>query len=115
MIAYLDSSVVLRKVLGESDPFENLSQFDRVVSSFLLKTECLRVFSRLRHLRSIPEDQLLTLQGGLHSLVKSIDLILVSQEILDRAGEDFPTPLKTLDAIHFATFMLFQKSVAEPV
>lgn len=115
MIAYLDSSVVLRKLFNEPNPFIGLSQFKTLVSSALLKTECMRVFSRLRISETLPQDELLILQGNLHTLIESLDLISVSQEILDRAGEDFPTPLKTLDALHFATFSIYQKSVQDPV
>lgn len=113
MIAYIDSSVVLRKLFHEPKPFKNLSQFEKLVSSSLLKTECLRVFSRLRLSGGMSQDQLLELQGGLHTLIDSLDLISVSQEILNRAGEDFPTPLKTLDAIHYATFLIYQKLTGE--
>jgi len=115
MIAYLDSSVVLRKLFNEPDPIKNLSKFDTLVSSSLLKTECMRVFSRLRLTGAASQEQLLTIQGSLHTLIDSIDLIFVSQEILDKAGEDFPTPLKTLDALHYATFLIYQKTIGEPV
>ena len=115
MIAYLDSSVVLRKIFNEPEPFKNLAQFDSIVSSALLKTECMRVFSRLRLSGVVSQDQLLNLQGGLHILIDSLDVIFLTQEILDRAGEDFPTPLKTLDAIHYATFLIYQKSILDSV
>ncbi len=113
MIAYLDTSIILRRLFNEPEPFKNLAQFDLLVSSALLKTECMRVFSRLRLSGTVSQDQLLGLQGSLHILIDSLDLISISQKILDRAGEDFPTALKTLDAIHYATFLAYQAATEQ--
>jgi predicted nucleic acid-binding protein len=110
---YLDSSVLLRKLFGEPNSYSQFDQFSTLISSSLLKTECLRVFSRLRLSGTVSQENLLALQTSLQTLLQSVNLIAVSQEILDRAGEDFPAPLKTLDAIHYSTFLNFRALTGE--
>jgi antitoxin (DNA-binding transcriptional repressor) of toxin-antitoxin stability system len=48
LIADVDTSVVLRKLLNESNPIAKREQITGMVSSILLKTECLRVLVPLR-------------------------------------------------------------------
>lgn len=105
MIAYLDSSVVLRILFSEPQPFKEFGGFDKLVSSALLRAECLRVLSRLRLCGAVSPEQLLAVQAALHEILRSVTLYAITSEILQRAGDDFPVALKTLDAIHFATFL----------
>lgn len=115
MIAYLDSSVVLRKIFCEENQVMGLERFDAFVSSALLKTECLCVLSRVRRSKDSSEEEIALIQSSLFYLIKSITLIGISTDVLDRAGEDFPVYLKTLDAIHLATFLLYAKEASAPL
>ena len=47
MTTYVDASVVLRLVLGQPGAIDDLSAFDSLVSSRLLRVECLRSLDRL--------------------------------------------------------------------
>jgi hypothetical protein len=48
MIAYVDSSVLLRVALGQSNALPNWRQIERGVSSALITTESLRTLDRVR-------------------------------------------------------------------
>jgi len=48
MIAYVDSSVLLRLALGQPNALPEWRQIDRGVSSALISTESLRTLDRLR-------------------------------------------------------------------
>ncbi len=48
MIAYLDSSVLLRIVLGQPDRLKDLALIQSAVASDLAELECLRTLDRMR-------------------------------------------------------------------
>ena len=57
MIAYLDSSVVLRVVLGQPGSLREWKAIENGVASALLEVECVRTLDRLRLLEGIAEDK----------------------------------------------------------
>ena len=54
----------------------------------------------------MPKRKLAQLLDEAERNLAGITLVPVDQSVLERAGEPFPTPLKTLDAIHLATALL---------
>lgn len=111
MVAYLDSSVLLRMIFNEPNPISDLSKMTRGVSSELMKTECLRTLDRYRLLNGEDENSYIERVKLLHGAFKKIDFIQVSSEVLFRAGQPFPTQLGTLDAIHLASCLAYQEYV----
>src|SRR5439155_12205408 len=75
-----------------------------------MRVECLRTLDRLRLTAGFPEEDLATARAAALTLLDAINLVELSPEILDRAEEQFPTLLATLDALHLATALLWQKS-----
>ena len=114
MLAYIDSSVVLRKVFGQSNP-KNMDQVKYGVSSELLQVECLRSADRFRIANDESEKDFLQRIDLIRDSIKRLELIRISPEILGRASQPFPTALGTLDAIHLATCLLYQQSSGEEV
>ena len=53
MVAYLDSSVILRHILLGEEPIRHALAFPRVVSSELTEIECRRVLHRYLCARSL--------------------------------------------------------------
>jgi hypothetical protein len=45
----------------------------------------------------------------LHQAFQYFEFVEISQEVLDRASESFPTSLGTLDALHLASAILWQR------
>jgi predicted nucleic acid-binding protein len=115
MIAYLDSSVVLRLVLGEEGRLGEFRRITRGVSSLLLKVECLRTIDRLRLSGRIPADEVVTRMEATHRFLEAVDLVEPGREVLERAAQSFPIALGTLDAVHLATAILWRELEGEPL
>lgn len=103
MIAYVDSSVVLRIALGQPDPSPEWSRLDRAISSELLRVECLRTIDRLRIRAGLDDRTVAERRGALLEMIDAIDLVALDASILGRAAEPFPTLVRTLDALHLAS------------
>jgi len=92
---YLDTSVALAHILAEDRvPPESLWQ-ETLVSSRLLEYE---VWARIhtRRLGSSRGDEV-------RAVLARVSLIEMAPPVLARALEPFPTPVRTLDALHLAS------------
>lgn len=103
MIAYVDSSVVLRILLRQPQPLREWPRIENGVASALLEVECLRTIDRLRHHAGLTAAHAGQVVKALFELTARMELVEVSPGILRRAASPMPTPLGTLDAIHLAT------------
>jgi predicted nucleic acid-binding protein len=105
-VIYLDSSVALAHLLGETlVPPASLWQ-ESLVSSRLLEYE---MWTRVnaRGLATTHGDEV-------RSLLGAVALLELSPLVLARAVEPFPVPVRTLDALHLASMMLL-KDRGEPI
>lgn len=105
MIVYLDTSVMLRRLLNESPVIRDWGKWDEAYSSRMWKMEALRAIHRLRLDASITDRDIVALQADIALIDEALHIIPVSEAILTRAGEPFPTIVGTLDAIHLASAM----------
>jgi len=104
--AYIDSSVLLRVILGEPERLSSWDRIDLAVSSDLIRLECLRTIDRARiHLR-LTDDAVSRQRADILEAIESINLIPLTTSILERAAEPFPTLIGTLDAVHLASALL---------
>jgi predicted nucleic acid-binding protein len=108
VIAYLDSSVFLRLVLGQKDQLAEWPTLTAGVTSALTQVECLRTLDRLRLQRTLPEAVIESRQTVLH-LLRSVEIVEITPAILYRATQPMPAVLGTLDAIHVATALLWSE------
>ncbi len=108
MIAYVDSSVLLRVVLGQLDALKEWRQIDRGVSSVLARVECLRTLDRLHSRAQLADTEVARRRGAILQLLDTLELVEVDSLVLDRAAQPLPTELGTLDAIHLATALLWR-------
>lgn len=110
MIAYLDSSVLLRVILGQSDRLKEWAEISQGVASHLVEVECLRTLDRLRVAGHISDRILSERREAAFRLLAEIHVIQLSRTILNRTSQPFPTPLGTLDALHLATALLWKET-----
>ncbi len=115
MIAYLDSSIILRVVLGQGDRLEEWDEIHTGVASALVQVECLRALDRLRFQTSLPVDQLTALRETVFRLTEELHVVELSPVVLDRASQPFATPLGTLGAFHLTTAMLWREMRGEEI
>lgn len=113
MIAYVDTSVLLRVVLREPGALEDLQSYDGLVSSELIAVESARTIDRLRLQGTLTLEEAAAHRRALGDWLESFDLVLLRQPVLSRASEPLPIPLGTLDAIHLATALLWRERMGE--
>jgi predicted nucleic acid-binding protein len=112
MIAYIDSSVLLRLVLRQPGALKEWSSVEEGVTSALTQVECLRTLDRLRIVERIPDGALASRREAIFGLLATLSVVEVAGVILDRAAQPLPTALGTLDAIHLATAQLWRERAA---
>jgi len=109
MTAYLDSSVLLRLVLGQAGTLSEWRTVRRGIASALVEVECLRTLDRLRLRERIPDTDLAIRRETVFRLLEAVELVEPTRAILTRAAHPLPTELGTLDAIHLATALAWQE------
>lgn len=108
MIAYLDSSALLRLVLREPGALEELQRCEVLVSIELLAVECARTIDRMRLQNALSTEEAAFRLASVNDWLEAVDLVLLQRPILVRAAEPFPIPLGTLDALHLATALVWR-------
>ena len=108
MIAYVDTSVLLRIVLREPGALEDLRTYDGLVSSELIAVEGARTIDRLRIQGALTMKEAADRIGAINEWLEAIDLVLLRPPVLSRASDPMPMPIGTLDAIHLATALIWR-------
>ena len=108
MIAYIDTSALLRMVLREPGALDDLRSYDGLVSSELIAVESARTIDRLRLQGSLTTDEAAIRLRAISDWLEAIDLVLLRPSVLSRASEPMPMPLGTLDAVHLATALIWR-------
>jgi predicted nucleic acid-binding protein len=107
--AYLDSSVVLRVVLGQPGALAEWEDIRVGVASALVEVECLRTLDRFRLRRRIADAEIAAQRAAVYRLLETIELVEPDRSVLARASQPMPTELGTLDAIHLITALLWRE------
>lgn len=111
MIAYIDTSALLRIVLREPGALEDLRTYDGLVSSELIAVESARTIDRLRLQGALTTEEAAARLRVVNEWLEAIDLVLVRPPVLSRASEPLPMPLGTLDALHLATALIWRDRI----
>ncbi|HEX7881053.1 MAG TPA: type II toxin-antitoxin system VapC family toxin [Candidatus Eisenbacteria bacterium] len=115
MTAYVDSSVLLRLVLQQSNRLSEWDNVTRPVTSRLSEVECLRTLDRLRLDEMLDDLGLAKNRRALDQLARQLDFIELTRPVLSRAGGPMPTRLRTLEAIHLASALQWRSSRKESI
>jgi predicted nucleic acid-binding protein len=102
---YVDSSVILRVILGEPDPLSAWPRITDPVTSELTRIECLRTLDRARILGRIDEPTLARVRADLLRMIEAFTVVSLDAWITARAADPFPTLVRALDALHLASAM----------
>jgi predicted nucleic acid-binding protein len=108
VIAYVDSSVLLRFVLLEEHPLREWPLITQRISSVLLHIECRRRVDRAR-LTTRNEHTMAGYRNLLFEKLEGVDLFTVTNEIIAYASQAYPLAIRSLDAIHLATALDWQQ------
>ena len=116
MIAYIDSSVLLRVALRQENALTQWPRVERGVSSALILTESLRTLDRAQLRADLSDLEVARRRSTILALIESLELVEIDSVVLDRAAQPMPTELGTLDAIHLASALLWKDATGiEPV
>jgi predicted nucleic acid-binding protein len=110
MIAYIDSSVLLRILLDEEGKLEEFKKIELGISSVLLKIECLRTLDRLRFENQYNDDEYMESRSLFLSAFKKISFIKLSNSIVESSCRPWGVPVKSLDSIHLASALQWKQS-----
>lgn len=108
MIAYIDTSALLRIVLREPGALEDLRAYEALVSSELIAVESARTIDRLRIQGALTTEEAAERIRAVSEWLEAIDLVLLRPPVLSRASEPMPMPIGTLDAVHLATALIWR-------
>lgn len=106
MNVYVDSSVLLRVVLGESRRLRTWGRISQAVSSELIRLECLRTLDRARLTLRLEDEAVADRRAAVLEAIEGFSLVPLSRPVLERAADPFPTMVGSLDAIHLASALL---------
>lgn len=109
MIAYVDTSVLMRYLLGQPNTLAEFVRIDRPIANKLLKVEGLRTLDRLRTRGLLLEKEFVRAAEELRDSIDAVEWVEISDAILDRVGGNFAIALGTLDAIHLSSAMLWRE------
>ena len=113
MTVYIDTSVVLRILFREANPVEIWGKWNRALSSNLWRVEALRNVDRLRLAGELSDEDVADLVREIQTVHETLAIYPLTERILQRASETFPTVVGTLDAIHLATALAIRE--VEPI
>jgi predicted nucleic acid-binding protein len=103
---YVDTSVLLRVVLGERGRLREWTRSERWVSSELVRLESLRTIDRARVQLRLADRAVSARRAAVLEHLRAFELVGLQEAVLERAADPFPTSLGTLDTIHLASALL---------
>jgi predicted nucleic acid-binding protein len=108
VIAYLDTSALLRIILREAGALDDLRTYDGLVSSEVIAVESARTIDRLRNQGALTLEEAAERIALVNEWLEAVDLVLLRPPVLSRASEPMPTSLGTLGAIHLASALVWR-------
>jgi predicted nucleic acid-binding protein len=110
MNVYLDTSVILSRLLDQSNRLSSWGKWKTCYTSALTSVEFLRTVDRMRLNGSLSDRERVELQDQFKLVWGATHRVALSQNLLDRASAAMPTVLGTLDTLHLVTALLVVES-----
>lgn len=111
MTVYLDTSVILSRFLDQANALPEWGNWDQVWTSVLTRVEYHRCVDRLRLEGFVTDDERVELHTRFVVLWGAAHQIPLTEAILSRAGDPFPTIVETLDALHLASALAAARNI----
>lgn len=109
MIAYLDTSVILRRLFGQPRSIANWGTWEVAYTSEITRIEALRTIDRERLSKHLRDAEVASCVLGLEDILDRLGEMNLSRVVLRRAAQSFSTSVSTLDALHLASALLWQE------
>ncbi len=115
MNAYVDTSVLLRLVLGQPGVLREWREITRAMTSALTEVESVRTLDRLTLTGALRAGDAPARRAAVYDLLEGVEIVDISRPVLARASQPLPTALGTLDAIHLSTALLWRDQGEGPI
>ena len=103
MNVYLDSTFVIRHLLGVGKAASFWGKWEKAYTSTLTRTECFRAADRLRLDGKLDDVGRARLGSWIETVCEAVTQVPVTDAVMRRAADAFPVAVGTLQAIHLAT------------
>jgi hypothetical protein len=113
VILYLDTSTVLRVLLGQRPALAGWANWEAAYSSELLRIEARRAIDRLRLAGALDDAGVADAGTELARIERTIGFVRLGRRILDRAAQPMATAVRTLDAMHLASALALRERRAD--
>jgi hypothetical protein len=80
VIAYLDSSVLLRVVLGQRNALKEWGRVTQGITSALAEVECLRTLDRLRLAQGFADEMIAEQREAVYRLLEAMEIVEIRRE-----------------------------------
>jgi predicted nucleic acid-binding protein len=111
VIAYIDSSVILRILLSEPDMLLEWPDIHIALVSSLLRVESCRTLDRYVHNAQLSEAEYSAKLAKVENVLDQALVLEIDEPLLHAASRRLPVRLATLDAIHLATAERFREAL----
>lgn len=109
MIAYLDSSVILRIVLKEPNELGSWYEIDHGVTSELSIVECHRSLYRAKASGRLSDSGFQLARNYADQILLRLTIVNITSDLIEKASGPLPGALTTLDAIHLVSAMDYRR------
>lgn len=110
MTVYVDSSVLVRIVAGQAPSLPHWKKITAPVASTLIEVEVPRAIERLRLAGELAEETAIVAAARARELLRAFRLVDIDPAVRLRAGGPFAVPVRSLDAIHLASALLWREA-----
>lgn len=96
-------------MLGEPGKLKQWNSIRTGVASAIVEVECLRTLDRLRLASGLSDEEIASRREVIYRLMEPMQIVELDRTVLARASQPFSTALRTLDAIHLASALLWRE------
>lgn len=109
MIVFIESSVLVRIVVGQPRPLLDWRALSQPIASALVEIEVPRAIDGLRRAGKLTEAAAAQAAAEARDALRGFRLMEIDPAVRLRAGAPFAVQLRSLDAIHVASALLYRE------
>ena len=110
MTVYIDSCVLVRIITGQNRPLPGWDRITSPLSSALIEVETPRAIDRLRRAGELTDAQAASAAARGREALRTFRIMDIDPPVRLRAGGPFAVPVRSLDAIHLASALLWREA-----
>jgi uncharacterized protein len=109
-MVYAESSVLVRIVAGQGQPLRDWESIETPFASALIEIETPRAIDRLRRAGEMSDADAVAAATRCREALRTFRLMDIDPAVRLRASGPFAVPIRSLDAIHLASALLWREA-----